>query len=572
MLKLSYDAARRRVAATLLAPLLVCVVAAASPSFATAAARKVGVGMASPGEADGSLCLPEAYGAPGYPHSLTFADLKGGALEVPDDGRIVSWVVGGGVSEPDVDFPHPEASIVLDVFGPDIAQHPHIFAQSPPAESFYQFETTPMTIPPITVAAGDEVGVTLMAGGTSPTFFQATVYCTSRSASGSEYGIWEPALAPGDANGVVPTPHTGEIAVQAQIEVDAPAILASGVAPTTGPSSGGQTVTIVGEHLANASVEVSLPNAHEGDAGGFGSRAQLTENTDEQVKFTTPEAEVGEGLVDIRIKTAGGEVDLKEVYEYKGALVPTIPLVVTGEATSITQTSAVLNATVNPRGLTVSSCGFAYGIGEADGEEGEEEKYSPCSPLTFTGDSAEPVSAALTGLTPGTTYGYTVSADNETGLHGGFGGGSERTFKTLGTGEGGAEEKAKEPVGTAPATSPVGTTPLTPTPFPITLPPHMSTGATPQVVIVSLKVAQKTKATVVFKADVGAAKAFQCALVKLPAPKKNHPASTPHPHYAKCESPTAYKHLKAAKYEFFVRAEGASGSFSSVASKKFSIA
>jgi hypothetical protein len=133
------------------------------------------------------------------------------------------------------------------------------------------------------------------------------------------------------------------------MEVDPPGILASGVTPTTGPSSGGQTVTITGEHLANASVEVSLPNAHEGDAGGFGSRAQLTENTDEQVKFTTPEAEVGEGPVDVRVKTVGGEVDLKEVYEYKGALVPTIPLVVTGEATSITQTSAVLNATVNPR-------------------------------------------------------------------------------------------------------------------------------------------------------------------------------------------------------------------------------
>jgi hypothetical protein len=432
--------------------------------------------MASPGEADGSRCQPEAYG--GGPRSLTFADLKGGALEVPDDGRIVSWVVGGGVSEPDVMFPHPESSIVLDVFAPDIAQHPHIFAQSPPAESFYQFESTPMTIPPITVAAGDEVGVTLMAGGTYPNYFQATVYCTSRSTSGSEYGIWEPALVPGDSNGVVPTPHAGEIGVQAQVELDAPAIVPSGLTPVTGPSSGGQTVTIVGEHLSNASVEVSLPNAHEGDAGGFGSRAQLTENTDGQVKFTTPEAEVGEGPVDVRVKTAGGEVILKEVYEYKGALVPTIPLVVTGEATSITQTSAVLNATVNPRGLTVSSCGFTYGIGEAEGggEEGEEEQHAPCSPLTFTGDSAEPVSAALTGLTPNTTYGYTVSADNETGSHGGFVSGSERTFKTLGIGEKTPEEKAKEAEkakelakelsGIAPA--PINN--ITPTPFPI-IPP-----------------------------------------------------------------------------------------------------
>jgi hypothetical protein len=153
---------------------------------------------------------------------------------------------------------------------------------------------------------------------------------------------------------------------------------------------------------------------------------------------------------------------------------------VTGEATSITQTSAVLNATVNPRGLTVSSCGFTYGIGEAEGEGEGEEEYAPCSPFTFTGDSAEPVSAALTGLTPNTTYGYTVSADNETGSHGGFVSGSERTFKTLGTSTGG--EPAKELSGTAPAPtspSPGGTTPLSPTPFPITPPPHAPTGTVP---------------------------------------------------------------------------------------------
>ena len=36
--------------------------------------------------------------------------------------------------------PDPEASVVLDVFAPEIAQHPHIFAQSPPEESSYQFE------------------------------------------------------------------------------------------------------------------------------------------------------------------------------------------------------------------------------------------------------------------------------------------------------------------------------------------------------------------------------------------------------------------------------------------------
>jgi len=443
--------------------MLVCVVAAASPSLATAADKKVDVGMSSPGEAEGSLCLPEAYGAPGYPHSLTFADLKGGALEVPDDGNIVSWVVGGGSSEPDVMFPDPEASVVLDVFAPEIAQHPHIFAQSPPEESSYQFNDAPMTIPPIAVAAGDEVGVTLMAGGTSQGYFRAVVDCTSSSRSGSEYGLWEPALAPGDANGVVPTPHAGEVAVQAQMEIDAPAVPADGLSPVTGPSSGGQTLTIIGEHLANATVGVSLANAPPGDSGGYGS-TQLTENTDSQIKFIVPEA-VAEGAADVHVTTAGGVIVLKEAYDYKGAVAPTLPLVVTAEATSITQTSAELNGTVNPRGRSVSVCVFTYGPGEAEGEEeGEEGKEAPCSPLSFAGNSAEPVSATLTGLKPDTTYGYTLYANNESGGKGGPGSGSELTFKTLGTssgggggGGGGAGALSKELAGTAitPVTSPL---------------------------------------------------------------------------------------------------------------------
>jgi hypothetical protein len=442
--------------------MLVCVVAAVFPSFATAANKKVDVGMASLGEAEGSLCLPQANGAPGKPHTLTFADLKGGALAVPDDGRIVSWVVGGGTTEPDVAVPDPDASVVLDVFEPGIAQHAHIFAQSPHATSFYEDEQTPMPISPIPVLPGDEVGATLSAGGTSPNFTQAEVFCSNRGTS--EYGIWEPALLEGNANGVSPKEtKIGEIAVQAQVEVDPPGVPADGLSPVTGPSSGGQTLTIIGEHLANATVGVSPANAPPGDSGGYGS-TQLTENTDSQIKFIVPEA-VAEGAADVHVTTAGGVIVLKEAYDYKGAVAPTLPLVVTAEATSITQTSAELNGTVNPRGRSVSVCVFTYGPGEAEGEEeGEEGKEAPCSPLSFTGESAQPVSAMLTGLTPDTTYGYTLFADNESGGKGGPGSGSEVTFKTLGTssgggggGSGGGGALTKELAGTAitPALSPL---------------------------------------------------------------------------------------------------------------------
>src|SRR5207248_714380 len=78
--------------------------------------------------------------------------------------------------------------------------------------------------------------------------------------------------------------------------------------------------------------------------------------------------------------------------------VSSAPSVVTGTASALTQTSATLNATVNPNGGTVSDCHFEYGSTSAYGTS------VPCASLPGSGSSAVAVSAEVEGLAPNSTY------------------------------------------------------------------------------------------------------------------------------------------------------------------------
>ncbi len=93
----------------------------------------------------------------------------------------------------------------------------------------------------------------------------------------------------------------------------------------------------------------------------------------------------------------------------------------TEAASALTQTSATLNATVNPNGVEVSACKFEYGTSTSYG------KTAPCAALPGSGTSAVAVSAPVSGLTLNTTYHFRISATNASGT----GEGSDQTFTTL---------------------------------------------------------------------------------------------------------------------------------------------
>ena len=94
----------------------------------------------------------------------------------------------------------------------------------------------------------------------------------------------------------------------------------------------------------------------------------------------------------------------------------------------------------------------------------------------------------------------------------------------------------------------------------------------PRAVILKLKIANLSSATVTFTATGGHPQAYQCALAKLPKALKHQRAPAPRPNYhGGCSSPVTYRHLKAARYEFFVHARGISGGYSAAATRTFTI-
>jgi hypothetical protein len=100
---------------------------------------------------------------------------------------------------------------------------------------------------------------------------------------------------------------------------------------------------------------------------------------------------------------------------------PTTPTAVTGAAAPIKQTSATLNATVNPNGAALSNCHFDYGTTILYGSS------VPCTTLPGSGNAPVPVSATAEPLVAGTLYHFRIAATNSVGT----GEGADQTFTTL---------------------------------------------------------------------------------------------------------------------------------------------
>jgi len=101
-------------------------------------------------------------------------------------------------------------------------------------------------------------------------------------------------------------------------------------------------------------------------------------------------------------------------------LPPVAPTVVTGSASSLTQSSATLNATVNPNGEAVTDCHFEYGTSISYGTN------VPCTSLPGSGTSPVAVSAPIEGLSGHTVYHFRIVATNVAGM----GEGADQTLMT----------------------------------------------------------------------------------------------------------------------------------------------
>jgi len=117
----------------------------------------------------------------------------------------------------------------------------------------------------------------------------------------------------------------------------------------------------------------------------------------------------------------GGESDSSETgAAWPFANTPAAPTVVTGSATAVAQTTATLNATVNPNGEAVTDCHFNYGTTPAYGSS------VPCSTSPGSGASPVPVSASVSELKANTVYHFQIVAMNATGTSEG----ADQTFAT----------------------------------------------------------------------------------------------------------------------------------------------
>jgi hypothetical protein len=82
------------------------------------------------------------------------------------------------------------------------------------------------------------------------------------------------------------------------------------------------------------------------------------------------------------------------------------PTVLVGPVGSVEATAAVLGGSVNPNAGAVGSCLFEWGLTTTYGNS------VPCVPAPGAGTVPVAVSASLTGLVPGTTYRYRITATN----------------------------------------------------------------------------------------------------------------------------------------------------------------
>ncbi len=198
------------------------------------------------------------------------------------------------------------------------------------------------------------------------------------------------------------------------------------ISPSSGPASGGTTVTITGSNLTGATAV---------DFGANGA-TNVTVVSSSQITATSPP---GSGTVDVTVTTPGGTsaTSAADQFTYNApqpsspppASPPSSPPVVSGGSPSTeTISGAAVSGTVNPESLATTAF-FQYGLDPSDrGPGASTTLYDQSTPVQQVGaDSAgHTVSASLTGLVPGALYHVRLVANNSDGTT--FG--TDQTFTT----------------------------------------------------------------------------------------------------------------------------------------------
>jgi hypothetical protein len=268
---------------------------------------------------------------------------------------------------------------------------------------------------------------------------------TIAGATGGTFTLGAPASP--DSN---PVPYNATAAeVEKILEEHNPPFTVIGHVTVTGPAGGPYRIEFDGEQdLARADLEELVPNDsltpsgatitvttdHDGGNGAWEGVAPAPSAASVPC---TPSASPGSpvnGPTDVEAELSGLETGVPYLYRLVASnsngrnvglqqvVVPQPSLVKTGSATGVTRSTATLNGTVDPEGLS-STYFFEYG--KTTGY-GSTSSAPPGESVGTTTPGDHPVGYGVAGLEPGTTYHYRLVEVNSKGNSYGI----DRTFTT----------------------------------------------------------------------------------------------------------------------------------------------
>ncbi len=235
-------------------------------------------------------------------------------------------------------------------------------------------------------------------------------------------GVTNPSTASAEQAQVSTTSDLPSISGNYNIGGNPPPPTVTSISPTSGPDTGGTTVTINGTNFTGSTVKVgSAP-------------ATIMGNTGTQLTVVSP---AGSGTVDVIVTNAGGSSAPSAADRFTYTTPPpppplppaSAPPTVSGGAPSTaTGNGATLAGTVNPESLATTAF-FQYGLDPSFRGPGASTNLydqSTAPQPVAAGSTPQPVSASLTGLAPGALYHVRLVATNSAGTT--FG--QDQTFTT----------------------------------------------------------------------------------------------------------------------------------------------